>query len=380
MQIIFNASPCVRLTTGIGTYAKELIRHLLRVDTRNHYTMFSARSPLPNRWAHFPKLTKNNLSYRSIIAPYSYLNYLWNNLNTLPIEWLTGPADIVHSIDRISPYTKKIKVVTTMLDMSWYYFGPKQEREGGLIYKQVINTLNRSSAIITCSQFSKEEILKKFPFVEDKITVIHLGASNNFRVIDDRRLNNMDDTKYPWKDFILYIGLLDEPRKNVMRIVSAYAMLKKKKRIKEKLILCGKFFRANNNLLRLIKKVNLPDDIIVYTKWLFDQDIPVLYNKAKLVLLPSLYEGFGLPIVESMACGTPVITSNISPMKEIVADAALLVNPENEKELADSIEMILSDITLYNSLVKKGLNRRREFTWEKTALETLKVYELCINK
>lgn len=363
--------------TGIGTYAKELIRHLLTFDTENNYTVFFVQSPFQRRRLYFPKTPQKKVLYKSITAPYGLMKYLWNSLNICPIEFITGSADIVHSVDRISPKTKKAKIVTTMLDMIWYDSEFINNKEGTAAFRQIMDTMKRSSGVITCSDFSKYEILNKFNFLKDKIHVIPLGVSDRYRVIEKNELNYRYDNRYPWKEFILYVGLLDEKRKNVERIVSAYAKLKKESKIKEKLLLLGKFFRPSPELTALIKRINLPDDIILYTKWLPDEDMPLIYNKAKLVLLPSLYEGFGLPVIESFACGTPVITSNISPMKEIAQDAALLVNPEDEEELAGSIENILSDDVLYNELVKKGLERRKNFNWEKTACETIRVYESC---
>lgn len=378
MKILFNVSPATRPVTGIGTYAKELINHLLEIDKQNHYTLFSIKSPFSGRRLPFSYPKSENVSYKSIIFPYRYFNILWNNLKLFPVEKFFGKADLVHSLDKRAPFTKKAKVIISVHDMSWYISEYNCEKKG-LAGKQIMETLKRSDGIIVFSEFIKNEIIKYFPFIREKIHVIHSGVSERFRFIDKKFIPEQINKKYPWNNFIFYIGLLDDPRKNLIRLISAYAALKKKKKIKQKLVLCGQLYKPmRNDLLRFLRKVNLPDDIIIYTKWIPDEEIPYLYNKAKLVLFPSLYEGFGFPILESMACGTPVITSNISPMKEIADDAALLIDPKNEKELADSIEMILSDAALYNALVRKGLDRRTKFTWKKTAHETLKLYEQCV--
>ena len=216
-----------------------------------------------------------------------------------------------------------------------------------------------------------------FPYVREKIYITRLGVSDKFHPIDNQLIPKEINKKYQWDDYILYIGILDQPRKNVELIVAAYAGLKNRKKIKEKLILCGMISRNSRDLLRFIKKVNLPDDIIVHSDWIPDDHVPYIYNKARLVLLPSLYEGFGLPVLESMACGKPIIVSDIPPLREIAGDAALFIDPRSQTDLASSIEMLLSDSKLYNTLVEKGLKRSKNFTWVKTAQETLKIYESC---
>lgn len=376
MKILFNASPAVRPVTGIGTYARELIRHLLEIDKSNQYTLFSIKSPFPNRRVYFNCPKAENLSCKSFVFPYRYLNILWRNLRLFPVERFFGEVDVLHSLDKVAPFTKKAKVIITIHDMTWYMFGSKGEKKG-LIYKQIIDTLKRSSAIITDSEFSKTEIIRYLPFTEGKIHVVQLGVADKFYPMERNSIPPHIHRKYPWDDYLLYIGILDDPRKNLEGIITAYAALKKRKKIKEKLILCGGGTINKSSISRLLKKVNLPDDIIVYSRWIPEEEVPYIYNKARLVLLPSFYEGFGLPVLESMACGKPVIASDIPPLKEIAKDAAIFVDPKDTVGLSDAMEMLLSDERLYTITAEKGLSRSKEFSWTRTARETLKIYEKC---
>lgn len=361
--------------TGIGTYAKELITHLLKIDKSNRYLLFSIKSPIPSRKVSFPCPDADNVSCRSLVFPYRCLNLLWK-FKLFPVEKFFKEIDILHTLDRVTPYTKKARVIVTVHDMSWYGAG-SGGGERSSSYKETMESLKRADMVITVSEFSKNEIIKYLPFLREKIRITRSGVSERFHPMDKGRMPEEIRKKYPWDDYILYLGTLEDPRKNVELIVNAYAHLKKAKKTEKRLLLCGRISRYSRSLLQLIKKINLPGDIIVHSRWIPDSDIPYIYNKARLVLLPSLYEGFGLPVLESMACGKPIIVSDIPPLREVGSGAATFIDPKNQEELGRAIETLLSDDKLYNTMVEKGLKRSKEFTWTRTAKETLNVYEEC---
>ncbi len=377
MNILFNASPAVRPVTGIRTYAMELLRHLLEADKTNRYTIFSIRSPFPNQRIRFLYPEAANASYRSFIFPYRYMNIIWNNLKLLPIENIIGDdIDILHSLDKTAPFTRKARVLVTIHDMSWYISRP-EVTERSLLYKQIVETLKRAAAIITVSEFSRGELVRYMPFTRDKIHVIRHGVSDRFHPLERQLMPQEIDKKYPWGDYILYIGMLGEPRKNLEMLIRAYAILRRERRVKEKLVLAGTAGPGSRPVFNLIKKMNLSDDVLIHSKWIPDEDVPYIYNKARLAVFPSLYEGFGLFVLESMACGRPVILSNIPALREVASDAAIFVDPRNPDEIAAAIERILCDEKLYKEMVEKGLKRSAEFTWKKTATQTLELYERC---
>ncbi|MFA5147357.1 MAG: glycosyltransferase family 1 protein [Candidatus Omnitrophota bacterium] len=376
MKILFNISPAERCATGAGTYARELLTHLLQVDTRNSYTIFSVKNPF-GRTRGFPVQGENkNISHVSIFFPYRYMNMLWNNFGSFPIERMAGVNDVAHSLDKIAPFTKTMKTVLTVHDMLWHVSETGKYRRKGLVYQQIMESIKRAGAIITNSEFSRDEISKYLPFAREKVHIIPLGVSERLFPVDKSAIPGAVHERYPWDDYILYLGTLSDPRKNVELIVDAYADLKKRKRVREKLLLCGAVSRRYNaGLLHSIKRAGLPDDIIVCSGWIPDSYISYIYNKARIVLFPSLYEGFGLPVLEAMACGKPVITSDIPPMNEVASDAAILIDPRDGKAMADSMEMLLSDTVLYRKMADKGLRRAKDFPWTRTARETLSVYE-----
>src|SRR3989338_8845827 len=183
-------------------------------------------------------------------------------------KFLSG-ADILHSVDKFAFHTKKTKSIVTIHDMLWYAHC-ENRMSARLLAKQAIESLKGSCAIITSSEFSKSEIIRYLPFAKGKIRVISGGVSGRFRPIEKGRIPKEIHRKYPWDDCLLYLGTLNDPRKNVGLVVRAFAALKKAGRINERLILCGDIGRYSRDLLRLIKEINLPDDIAIYPRWLPD--------------------------------------------------------------------------------------------------------------
>jgi len=175
--------------------------------------------------------------------------------------------------------------------------------------------------------------------------------------------------------YILYLGTL-EPRKNVERLIEAFIQLKKKQ-INEKLLISGIKGWDYQSIFDKVASLGVEKEII-FSGFIPNELIPFLYNGASAFVYPSLYEGFGLPVLEAMACGVPVVTSNVSSLPEVAGDAAILINPYSVDELADGIWRILSDEELRNQCIEKGIERAKSFTWERCAMETMKAFnEVC---
>ena len=172
--------------------------------------------------------------------------------------------------------------------------------------------------------------------------------------------------------FILFVGNIS-PRKNILALLQAFNKLKKRG-IKHKLVIAGKKDQRYEQVLKTLNELNLGGEVI-FTGYVPEEDLPKLYNAADLFVYPSLYEGFGLPILEAMACGTPVVASNVSSLPEVAGDAGLLVNPQDVDALTNAMYKVLTDDKLKESLIDKGLERAKFFSWEKTARETLEVYK-----
>jgi glycosyltransferase involved in cell wall biosynthesis len=233
-------------------------------------------------------------------------------------------------------------------------------------------------AVITLSRQSGADLVKRLGILERKVTVIPLAAGTQFRLLEEAEIQPALRRAGLERPYILYVGAL-EPRKNLLRLLQAYHRL------------CGWSTRwslvivgAPNrwSLSRMAPEVARLDlgSRVKLTGYLPDADLPALYNAADLFCFPSLYEGFGLPVLEAMACGAPVLTSNTSSLPEVAGEAAVLVNPYNVPGIAAAMRRILSDPDLVADLRQRGLQRAAQFNWQRTALETIAVYEKVLGE
>jgi glycosyltransferase involved in cell wall biosynthesis len=232
--------------------------------------------------------------------------------------------------------------------------------------------------IIAVSENTKKDILNFFPFLEEKkIRVIYEAADDHFTVIQDEKILAGCRQQYHLPpEFILCVGTL-EPRKNLVTLLNAFSNVSQKKDIP--LVITGKkgwkykeIFKTFSNL-RLEKKV-------FFTGYVYQEDLPALYNLATVFVYPSIYEGFGLPPLEAMQCGCPVITSNVSSLPEIVGDAAIKVNPFSVKALEEAIYKLVSNPELRKDYIHTGLKQAEKFSWDKCAQETFQVYQEVLNE
>jgi glycosyltransferase involved in cell wall biosynthesis len=232
-----------------------------------------------------------------------------------------------------------------------------------------------SKAIITISENSKQDINKYFPKICSKTFVTPLGVAANFYTFKNRTTQTIDlQQKYNLpSDYILYVGTI-EPRKNVLGLIKAYEKLPDTIKEKYKLVLCGKKGWLYEDLFAYYEQ-SLDKDNIVFSGFIEEEDLPYLYHQASLFTYISHYEGFGIPLIESMACGTPLITSNTSSMKEIAEGAALLVNPDQPNQIAESIVQMLTHSDLQAEFKTHFEEKLNYYNWENCAKKTLEVIE-----
>lgn len=225
----------------------------------------------------------------------------------------------------------------------------------------------RAKKILTVSEYSKMDIIKWLECDEDKVVVTYNGVEDRFRIIENKEKLLKVKKKYNLPDrFILYIGNM-KPHKNVKNLVKSMQHVNQD----VKLVINGK---PNGEIDIIIKEFNLQEKL-QFIGYVDDEDLPAMYNLAELFLYPSLYEGFGLPPLEAMSCGCPVITSNTSSLPEVVGDTQIMVDPYDVFELGNAINLVLSNEDLRQKMIQKGLEQSKRFTWERTARETLDVYE-----
>ncbi len=355
---------------GMEVVALELIKELQTLDLTNNYVIFvkdDEDSNCLNETENF-KIRKIKSSAYPIWEQY-----------ILPKAAREEGVDILHCTSNTAPIFTNIPLIVTVHDIIYLEstnFNGSAYQNFGNLYRKIIVPfcLRKSKAIITVSNFERLRIVQHTQIKEEKIVSIYNAKSIAFKVIEDQALLNKVRLDYllPEK-FILFFGNT-APKKNTRRVLEAYAQYSKSGLEILPLVItdCNESFIKS--ILRDIKEPEVIKNVQV-RDYIGFKDLPCVYNLAQLFLYPSLRESFGLPIVESMACGTPVITSNTSSMPEIAGDAAILINPESKEDLASAMTKVLSDNEQYEKLKIAGLQRATSFTWNNTAKEVLKIYK-----
>lgn len=366
MRIAIDAHMVGTRGTGNETYVVNLSKALASIDTTNEYRLYTYNPALlPGEL-----LRPSNFSALRVRPALSAIRI---PLSMPFLSWKDG-HDLLH-VNYIAPPMCPCHTVVTIHDISYEFF-PEffSPRDRTLLSTFVPVSAKRASKIITVSNNTKQDIIERYGVDEDSIVVTHEAADPAFaQITDERLLRRVRDEYGISDDFLLAVGNL-QPRKNLPRLVEAFADLIQSGAIRHQLVIAGQAFWRESEIIDLVEDKHLQDHV-VFTGYVPREDLVLLYNAATLFLYPSLYEGFGLPPLEAMACGTPVITSNCSSLPEVVGDAALLIDPRDTEQLAQAVAKALSSDELRRELSLRGLERAKSFSWERTARETLSVYE-----
>ncbi len=369
MRIAFNAQLLSAPRFGIWTYVFNLLKGLHELDIANDYTVFSSSDKtdiFKNRF---------NVVRSSFDTSAPYTRILWEHL-AMPFILNRDNIDIFHNPDHVLPILPvKAKKIITVHDLSFYKFPgtfPFMKRN----YKRALTprSVCLADKIIAVSSSTKDDLVELFGIDRKKIEVVHIGVSKEFMKIEDIDVleRSREVLGLPEK-FILYLGTI-EKRKNLERLIDAFVLASRRGGFPHKLVIAGKKGWLYEGLLKKIDDNGLKDDII-FVSDIKQSDLPILYNLAELFVYPSIYEGFGLPVIEAMACGTPVITSNTSSLPEVAGDAAALIDPYNIEEIAHNISEILHDEERRKKMSEMGIERAGSFTWERCARNTMEVYK-----
>lgn len=367
MRIGINGRFLVAKKTGVQRAAYNLIKSIIQIDDENEYYIFSdiKQKNNPDWQKHNVKIITSNLKESE-----SIWNHIWEQFY-LPRLAYKYKIDILHSPANMAPLYYKgnsivnIHDVCFLVNPQWYSFAFRT------LYKFVIPRLAKTvTKIITNSNNSKNDILQFFKISCNNINLIYWAVDNIFEQYDES-FSLIDDIIYNKEDYILYVGSL-EPRKNILTLIEAYELMRLKyPHISTKLILIG----GESPLFAQVKlKTKHFSDDLITKGFVNDNVLKEFYKKAKLVVYPSLYEGFGLPPLEAMASGSPVVTSNTSSIPEIVEDAAILVNPYDKDAICEAMYQILSNKKLARTYIIKGLKHVKKFNWNKVARNTISVY------
>jgi glycosyltransferase involved in cell wall biosynthesis len=348
---------------GISQYILRLIQGLAEIDQENEFVILQSRKD-----KHII-VDKPNFKRVSLWTPSHHRLEQY----TLRAEILGLGLDVLHSPDFIPPFRRNCKSVITIHDLAFLLYPHFLTKESARYYGQIDQAVKRSDHIIAVSHSTKHDTMQLMGAPEHKITVIYESANPVFRPVNDQDL--LDQTKRKYRitgEYVLFVSTI-EPRKNLPTLLRAYRQLLDSYKADAKLVVVGRKGWLSDEVFTLVDELKLDNDVLFLSRVPIE-DLLYLYNAAQVLVQPSFYEGFGLPPLEAMACGTPVVVSNVSSLPEVVGDAGLLVDPENVCELTVAIWRILTDESLRAALVAKGLRRARCFSWEKTAAQTLELY------
>ncbi len=373
MKITIDASGALGKKTGVGNYIYNLVNQLALIDNENDYSLYLNYFRLrhTNPFSKDFKITANRI-------PAKIQRNLQNYLN-LPIELFIGKTDIFHGPNYFLPPTRSAKKIITVHDLTFVLYPETMHKNDHLYFqKYVPRSIEQADHVITISNSTKKALIEKLEVPEKKISITRMAAGNEFRPINNFKLVDQVLNKYNLPNkFILTVCTL-EPRKNLVTLIKALSILKKNKELNQKLVVVGGSGWKSNDLHAAIDELDLQDSII-FPGYIGQDDLPAIYNACSLFLFPSLYEGFGIPLLEAMACGKTIISSNTSSMPEVVADAGILIDPLDEQKWAEQISKTLSDLSLIKELGQKSLKRASGFSWQKMAKETLQIYKKVAN-
>jgi len=360
--------------TGVSSYTLNLIRHLLRLDKTNTYKLFfsSLRQPLSKE---IQDLSANgNVKIYHFRIPPSLLEFVWNRLHILPIELLIGKCDVFHTWDWYQPPSHQAQIVTTVHDLIPFLYPQWQHPKTIATFKRKFHQATLHPTHFICvSQNTQSDLLRLFPKISKKsTTVIYEAAEDKYY---PQTKDKIDKAKriYGLNSFVLAQGTR-EPRKNLDRLIKAFINFKKHNpRSHVELAISGKYGWGND-----ITHPKFP--YIKVLGYIPEKDMVSLHASALALAYPSLYEGFGLPVLKSMAVGTPVITSASSSLSEVTGKAALLVNPKSIKEIEQAISQLVNEPNLRQKLKQAGLAQVKKYSWDQTAHQTLSLYQSLTKK
>jgi alpha-1,3-rhamnosyl/mannosyltransferase len=342
---------------GIGRYIKSLLSTMINLAKDSEFILYGE----PKKLIEF----KN----KAHVEQYSTPIYSWSEFFSHPFK--KNKPDIVHIPHFNVPFYEIKNLVVTIHDLIYLEIpesNPHFIKDIAVKYA-ISRAIMKAERVIAVSENTKKDIIKLFPDAEKKTKVIYEAADPIFKKIEDK--DKLDEVRQKYnlpRDIILFVGSLKK-HKNIERLIDVYTELKKRG-LSHRLVIIGRYRPREAEILDKVKTTDA-----LYLEEISGEDLVVIYNLATLLVIPSLYEGFGLPVLEAMACEVPVVCSNVASLPEIATDAALYFSPEDTEDMADVIWEVLIDANLRANLIRKGLKNLKRFSWEKTALLTHQIYQ-----
>jgi glycosyltransferase involved in cell wall biosynthesis len=351
---------------GIGTYIRNLLRHLARLDHDTEYVLLCRESDLQLAAQLGP-------NFRSVCEPSP--NYSLREQIHVPWVLRRERPDVFHAPHYVLPPGVPCRSVVTIHDCIHLVFPQYLPNRVAQAYATAAMwaATRRSDRILTVSEASKRDILRLFNVGPEKVDVVHNAIDEGFSVTPtDEQMARIRERYQLNHRFALYVGNI-KPHKNLTRLIEAFSAVRRSGLDDLTLLIIGDEISKLPVLRRAVHSHQLHKHVR-FLGYMTDDALTVLYRLASVFVFPSLYEGFGLPPLEAMACGTPVVTSNVSSLPEVAGDAAVLVDPYDTESIADGMRRVLTDPALAEDLRRKGLQRARQFSWTRSVEKTLQVY------
>ncbi|HEX7976006.1 MAG TPA: glycosyltransferase family 1 protein [Anaerolineales bacterium] len=375
MNICLDASAAVHGRAGLGRYAQELAAALLQVDPQDRFAAFyndAARAQPVAPFDRLPSITSRsgNKAWRMSVLLAHYFHFSQDR--SFP------GVDVFHAADHLLPRFSRVRSVFTLNDLT-YRLVPQAHQGWNRRFLSLMmgRFLQAADVVIAISESTRQDAARLYNIDPARIEVVYDGVSPRFHPAaqEDREAVRQ---KYGLPGhFILYVGMI-EPRKNLVTLLRAYRKLRDEK-LEQRLVIAGKRGWLAEGFFRALAGLDLENDVLL-PGFIAEQDLPALYSAADVFAYPSLYEGFGLPVLEAMACGAPVVCSNSSSLPELAGEAALMVDPADAAGLAQALAQAATDRALRLRMKARGLEQARPFTWERTARLTVEAYRRAAGK
>jgi glycosyltransferase involved in cell wall biosynthesis len=355
---------------GINSYIYQLLKHLGPIDSGHRYTVFLGER----------RFVEEGLRLRYTRWPtyWPWARILWEQ-SVQPLALRRAGIDLLHAMAFVGPLAAPCPFVVTIYDLSFLHH-PEAFRPWNRWYLQNFSLFSarRARRVIAISESTKRDVVNWLKVAPDLVDVVYCGVDDNFHPLPAAQADEFRQRRGLPEHFILFLGTL-EPRKNVQTLIRAYARWHKAEARIPKLIIAGAKGWYYEQMFAEVESQGLAKEII-FPGYVSQEELPLWYSAADLFVYPSRFEGFGLPVLEAMACGVPVVTTNAASLPEVAGDAALLVAPGNESQLVEAMRRGLGDQTLRQEMISKGLAQAARFSWEMAARRTLNSYQLAMEQ
>jgi glycosyltransferase involved in cell wall biosynthesis len=372
VRVAIDYSAAVNQRAGIGRFVRNLVTSLLTVARDDQFVLLYATAQGSERP---PRATGAHVVSRRLPLDDRWMTILWHRLNLpLPVEWFSGPVDVFHAPDFVLPPVRRARSVLTVHDLAFLLYPQCADAKlRDYLMAAVPRSVRKASFVVADSENTRNDVICLLGAAPERTAVVPGGVEPRFRPADPAAVEGLRQRLGLTAPFILSVGMM-EPRKNWQGLIQAYSLARARHHLPHQLVLAGPRGWLWESILEERERSPFRNDV-VFVGFVPDEDLPTLYSAADAFAFPSFYEGFGLPPLEAMACGTPVVVSDAASLPEVVGDAGLKVPPEDVDGLAEALAQLATDEQQRAQLRQAGLARAAAFSWERAAERMLSVYK-----